>query len=109
MTKCHELLFSELFPTSTRTACVGGCSTSGRIGGIVSPFIAGLSLYVSWLPLVIFGTFAFVSGTVVYLFLPETLGRPLPETISEALDFSQNDSIQNNDETTPLLQNEENS
>ena len=104
MTKCYEHIFSELFPTSTRTACVGGCSTSGRIGGIVSPFIASLSLYVSWLPLVIFGTFAFISGTLVYLFLPETLGQALPETISEALDFSQNVSIQNDDETTPLIQ-----
>jgi hypothetical protein len=33
----------------------------------------------------IFGTFAFASGTLVHLFLPETVGRHLPETIAEAI------------------------
>ena len=94
---------AELFPTSTRTACVGGCSTSGRIGGIISPFIAGLSQYISWLPMVIFGTFAFVSGALVFLFLPETLGQPLPETIAEATNFHADVGVEEPDESTPLI------
>ena len=31
---------AELFPTSTRSAAVGVCSTSGRIGGILAPILA---------------------------------------------------------------------
>ena len=30
----------ELFPTSTRSAAVGFCSTSARIGGILAPILA---------------------------------------------------------------------
>ena len=102
----YYYLFTELFPTSTRTACVGACSTSGRIGGIVAPFIVSLSSYVACLPMIFFGTFAFTSGTLVYLFLPETLGNPLPETISEAIGDRENSSMEISveaDENTPLL------
>ncbi len=76
---------TELFPTSARTACVGMCSTAGRIGAIVSPYIAGLALDEPWIPMVVFGTLAFVSGVLVFLFLPETLNCPLPECIDDAL------------------------
>jgi OCT family organic cation transporter-like MFS transporter 4/5 len=31
---------SDLFPTPARSAAVGLCSTSGRIGGILAPIIA---------------------------------------------------------------------
>ena len=98
----YYYLFTELFPTSTRTACVGACSTSGRIGGIVAPFIVSLSSYVACLPMIFFGTFAFTSGTLVYLFLPETLGNPLPETISEAIG-GEEILVDEADENTPLL------
>ena len=103
---------SELFPTSTRTACVGACSTAGRIGAIVSPYIAGLALSAHpWLPMLIFGLMAFISGALVFVHLPETLGVALPETISEAEQFQAESqtrtlSIQsqdNMDENTPLL------
>jgi len=106
---------SELFPTSTRTACVGACSTAGRIGAIVSPYIAGLSLSSHpWLPMMIFGVMAFISGALVFLHLPETLGYSLPETISEAVEQFQNsenlqnqnsspESQENLDENSPLL------
>jgi len=33
---------SELFPTAARSAAMGLCSTSGRIGGIAAPIIADL-------------------------------------------------------------------
>ena len=93
---------SELFPTSTRTACVGACSTSGRIGSILSPYIASLALTLPWLPMFIFGFLALLSGIFVYFFLPETLGRPLPETVAEAANF-QRVSRSEQDENTPLL------
>jgi MFS family permease len=31
---------SDLFPTPARSAAVGLCSTSGRVGGILAPIIA---------------------------------------------------------------------
>ena len=95
-------LASELFPTSARTACVGACSTSGRIGAIVSPYIAGLALTQPWLPMAIFGSMAFTSGTLVMLFLPETLGMSLPETVSEAANQAQ-DGTNDDDEHDPLI------
>ncbi len=96
---------SELFPTSTRTACVGACSTSGRIGAIISPYIAGLALSSQpWLPMAIFGSFAFVSGSLVHFFLPETLGHALPENIAEATNFASRRRSRE-DESTPLLNN----
>ena len=97
-----------MFPTSTRTACVGVCSFSGRIGGIAAPYIVSLSSFASCLPMICFGSIAFTSGTFVYLFLPETLGNPLPETISEAIGGEENSSMEISvddqaDENTPLL------
>ena len=50
-----------------------------------------------------FGIFAFTSGTLVYLFLPETLGNPLPETISEAIGGEDSSMEILADENTPLL------
>ena len=57
--------------------------------------------------MICFGTIAFTSGTIVYSFLPETLGNPLPETISEAIG-GENSSMEISvddqaDENTPLL------
>lgn len=79
---------SELFPTSARTACVGACSTSGRIGAIISPYIAVLGATHAWLPSFVFGIFGLISGFLVHWFLPETLGRALPETVSEAAELN---------------------
>jgi len=33
---------TELFPTGARSAAIGLCSTSGRIGGVMAPIIADL-------------------------------------------------------------------
>ena len=39
------------------------------------------------LPSLCFGIFGLVSGTLIIVFLPETLGSKLPETITEAENF----------------------
>ena len=75
---------SELLPTSVRSAALGTNSMCGRIGAIISPYIASLKEYGMWIPLLIFGLNAMMSGFLV-LFLPDTLGRELPESISDAL------------------------
>ena len=66
---------------------------------------SGLALSQPWLPMGIFGSLAFISGTLVYLFLPETLGRPLPETVAEASNLGSNiaEISTEHDETSPLL------
>ena len=78
-------------------------------------FLSGLSLSSHpWLPMMIFGVMAFISGALVFLHLPETLGYSLPETISEAVEQFQNsenlqthnsepESPENLDENSPLL------
>ena len=75
---------SELIPTSVRSAALGTNSMCGRVGAIISPYIASLQTYGMWIPLMIFGLNSMISGLLI-LMLPDTLGRELPETINDAL------------------------
>ena len=85
-----------------------------RVGGILSPYVAALSAASVWLPMIIFGGSAVVSGALA-LFLPETRGRELPGTIAEALRLSEPRNInvvaqnatdeRETDERSPLLVN----
>ena len=79
------LYTSELFPTRVRNACVGLSSMMGRIGAILSPYVAQLGTLtgISWLPMAVFAVAALVSGSLT-LTLPETKGRTLPRTMREA-------------------------
>ncbi|XP_069956927.1 organic cation transporter protein-like [Cherax quadricarinatus] len=83
---------AELFPTDYRSVGVGACSMCGRVGGIVSPLIASLAEVYKPLPLVIFGVLSAVSGCLV-VFLPETVGCKLPQTLPESEAFGTDQSI----------------
>lgn len=76
----------ELFPTVVRNIGVGASSMCCRIGSMVAPFVAGLSLVQPWIPPTIFAVIA-IGGAVLCLRLPETLGCKLPDTLDEAEEF----------------------
>ncbi|XP_070190409.1 organic cation transporter protein-like isoform X4 [Littorina saxatilis] len=82
---------AELFPTMVRNSGMGASSLCARIGGIASPYVATLSIYVSGdfgiaLPSLIFGGLSVLAGLAA-LFLPETLHKKLPESIEDAKNF----------------------
>ncbi|XP_067937070.1 uncharacterized protein [Watersipora subatra] len=69
----------ELYPTPVRNVGLGVVSISTRIGGIMAPQFVNLSQVNHNLPFIVFGILGCISGVLV-MFLPESLGRPLPES-----------------------------
>lgn len=57
----------------------------------IAPFVAGLATTCHWLPPVIFGVTPLI-GAVLVLFLPETMGCTLPETLQDGEDFGKKPS-----------------
>uniref|UniRef100_A0A183FQU4 MFS domain-containing protein n=1 Tax=Heligmosomoides polygyrus TaxID=6339 RepID=A0A183FQU4_HELPZ len=76
---------SELFPTVIRNTAVGCCSTIARVGAIMSSYMA-LWLVDSYgkLAMVIpFSLLSLVAAIMTAVFLPETMNKAMPESISE--------------------------
>jgi len=78
---------AEMFPTEIRSTAVGASSLCGRIGGIIAPQIAMLNTIWLPLPLLVMGAGSFIGGLLVFVFLPETLGKKLPDSMQEALNL----------------------
>nr|XP_019590615.1 PREDICTED: solute carrier family 22 member 16 isoform X2 [Rhinolophus sinicus]XP_019590616.1 PREDICTED: solute carrier family 22 member 16 isoform X2 [Rhinolophus sinicus]XP_019590617.1 PREDICTED: solute carrier family 22 member 16 isoform X2 [Rhinolophus sinicus] len=78
------LYTAELYPTMIRTQAVGSGSVVCRVGSIIAPFCVYLSSVWLFMPQLLTGTLAFVSGLLT-LKLPETLGKPLTTTWEEAI------------------------
>ncbi|KAI6194134.1 Organic cation transporter-like protein [Aphelenchoides besseyi] len=82
---------SELYPTVIRNSAVGFNSMIGRIGSGVSSYVAILSdVTLAIVPMIIFSTFSLIAGFLVY-FLDETRDVPLPDTLLDAVLFTEND------------------
>ncbi|XP_051903120.1 solute carrier family 22 member 6 [Hippocampus zosterae] len=79
------LYSGELFPTIIRQNGMGWVSMSARVGAMVAPMVLLSGDYIPWLPGLIYGGAPIISG-VAALFLPETLGSPLPDTIQDVED-----------------------
>ncbi|WAR08498.1 OCTL-like protein [Mya arenaria] len=78
---------AELLPTVVRTASMGACSCSARIGAMLAPYIAKSGELIggrfgSVEPLLIFGALSIIAGLLNFL-LPETNKQKLPDTIEE--------------------------
>ncbi|XP_033496390.2 organic cation/carnitine transporter 2-like isoform X1 [Epinephelus lanceolatus] len=73
---------AELYPTVLRNTATGTCTTVSRVGTCVVPFVLLLGDYFRYMPYIILGSLSVVSAFAT-LFLPESFGRPLPQTIQE--------------------------
>lgn len=85
LTTGASLMFAyiaELYPTVLRNTATGTCTTVSRLGSCMAPLLIQLGIYSKYLPYVIMGTLAVVSAFAA-LFLPESFGKPLPETIQQ--------------------------
>ncbi|KAK3097972.1 hypothetical protein FSP39_014956 [Pinctada imbricata] len=72
----------ELYPTNLRNVGLGLSSAISRLGGMVAPFAGILAMYISWGPGAAFGIMC-VIVSLLCLYLPETRGFELPQTIEE--------------------------
>ncbi|XP_026037902.1 solute carrier family 22 member 6 [Astatotilapia calliptera] len=79
---CCYLYTGELYPTVIRQNGMGLVSSMARVGAMVAPMVRLTGDYIPWLPGLIYGGAPIVSGVAV-IFLPETLGTPLPDTIQD--------------------------
>eukprot|EP00092_Neocalanus_flemingeri_P023373 GFUD01025341.1.p1 GENE.GFUD01025341.1~~GFUD01025341.1.p1 ORF type:complete len:544 (-),score=116.27 GFUD01025341.1:296-1927(-) len=76
------LYTAEIYPTSVRGMGLALTATMARIGGFLAPFIAGLGVKNTSLPFLIFGGAAILGG-LAGVFLPETRGSALPDTVQD--------------------------
>ncbi|XP_005091630.1 organic cation transporter protein [Aplysia californica] len=76
------LLTPELFPTNLRSIGLGWSSALSRFGGMVAPYSRFLAEKAVYGPGTIFGCMCLISALLIRL-LPETRGRPLPNSIQE--------------------------
>lgn len=90
-----------MMPTTVRSGFLGTFSTLSRFASLAAPFIPLLKNIYSFLPLVVFGLFAFIAGMLAFL-LPETLGSKLPDTIEEAEKIGSNANVPDRDYATRL-------
>ncbi|KAL2095135.1 hypothetical protein ACEWY4_009854 [Coilia grayii] len=73
---------AEMYPTVLRNVGMGMCSSAARIGSITAPYIIYLGNINRYLPYILIGSLT-VGSSLVNLFLPETFGRELPETVEQ--------------------------
>lgn len=76
----------ELFPTVVRNAAVGTASMLARVGSMTAPFVVSLNTTAIWLPPVVFGSTP-VIASILCLFLPETKGCDLPNSLADGEAF----------------------
>ncbi|KAK4879077.1 hypothetical protein RN001_007223 [Aquatica leii] len=82
---------AELFPTVVRNSVLGLGAMSSRLSSTLIPLIGLLDSINLELPTTIFAMISIISGFLV-LFLPETLGSSMPQTVEDGETFLVNDT-----------------
>lgn len=85
---CLYIYTIELFPTHLRHRFFSICSTFARFGSILTPLTPLLIKFSPQLPLYIFAALAFSSSFLIFLNLPETKNKRLPENMAEAFTYT---------------------
>ncbi|OZC11067.1 transporter, major facilitator family protein [Onchocerca flexuosa] len=91
ITGCYAVIYTvtpELYPTVIRNLAMGCCSMVARVGANLSCYIVMwiVERFGAWAMIIPFGSLSLVAGLVVIFCIPETVGKPLPETIEEIED-----------------------
>ena len=73
----------ELYPTLYRTTALGMASAAARVGSVLVPLIAMLSVIHPALPLGVYGIIILAAGISSILLWPETLNMNFQETLEE--------------------------
>nr|XP_020489031.1 solute carrier family 22 member 6-like [Labrus bergylta] len=100
---CCYLYTGELYPTIIRQNGMGWVSMMARVGAMVAPMVLLMGDYMPWLPGVIYGGLPILSG-VAAVFLPETRGSPLPDTIQDVEDRGSGRSSKKTPKEAVILQ-----
>ena len=74
---------SEVFPTVIRSSALGTCSTWGRIGSMLAPIIGRELAKVSQESVIVIFAVLSIGAGVGTIWLPETKGKRLPDTLEE--------------------------
>ncbi|CAH0399845.1 unnamed protein product [Chilo suppressalis] len=82
---------AELFPTVIRSSGVGLGSMCASVSGALTPLVSLLDTLNPKIPTIIFGFLALLSGMSTF-FLPETIGRVLPQSIEDGEKFGLGDT-----------------
>lgn len=77
---------AEILPTVVRAQGVTFIHIMGYVASMLAPFIADTGKFAMALPLIILGVTGIIAG-VLALFLPETLGHELPQSLSDGENF----------------------
>ncbi|XP_073904723.1 solute carrier family 22 member 11 isoform X4 [Castor canadensis] len=80
---CLTVYRAELFPTPLRMTADGFLQSVGRLGALVGPLLRITQQSLPLLPPLSYGAVPIAAGLVLLLFLPETQGLPLPDTIQD--------------------------
>lgn len=86
---------AELFPTVIRNSAMGLGSMCARTSGALTPLITLLDSFDPKMPSIIFAIISVISGFCV-MFLPETLNKPMPQTIEDGEKFGVGDTMFSN-------------
>ncbi|XP_066502261.1 organic cation/carnitine transporter 2 [Hoplias malabaricus] len=73
---------AEVYPTVLRNLGMGMCSSAARIGSITAPYIIFLGSFSKYLPYILMGSLT-IGSSLANMFLPETFGKVLPETVEQ--------------------------